>query len=803
MLKFILTLVLSTSLSVLSCQNYIQGTILDSLKAPVPFCAVGLLNATDSLVVKGNLSDENGRFIFESLAAGIYFIKVNHVGSLDTWSTPITFDSTSKITLEPLVLKSSSINLKEVGILAVREPIEFKNGNITVNIDGSPLAVGNSAFDLLSRLPGVSIENDNILIKGQGGVKVFIDDRVQQMSGSQLINFLKSLNSSVIDKIEIITNPPAKYDASGNAGIINIRTKKIKLVGFSGSINLTYSQGFYQNGNGGISLNYKGRNFSFFSSINANEGIKRYTTEFDRTINYDGNTTHFRHRVIDTYENRTANIDLGADWYVNKNTIVGAKVQLFPGYGINKINGSVSLSDTSSGYDHLVMKKTLPNYWYYINYNFNAEHLFDTLGTKLKFSTDYYNPYYDNYKGNYENSFLNTQENATLPSKDFINNNIIDLKLFSTKLDFEKKLSKTLNLESGVKASYQDVYSDYILQRKNAQTYEYITDPEFTNVFRYQEKIGAAYLTLSKELKKINFQVGLRAENTWIETGSLNKSFGYKRDYFNLFPVLSIDYKKSNNHTFSLTYNKRIDRPNYSLFNPYKSFVDILTSSQGNPHLLPVYGHHAGFNYVYKNTVYNSLTYSKLKNGFASYPFQNDSTKETTEIITNLSDYNLIRYSFFVRKNIKKWWTVSFSFGTYYIDYSGKLNGQKYSLSAIPHYEWLNNTFVFPKDIKLEVTAYYWGPWIGIATRYKARGAASMAIKKSFLKNNLNCSIGINDIFFTEVFNSTTNFQNQNSTGLTTSDTRRLNISVSYNFGKIKAEKRVVEDEDVKGKLSK
>lgn len=784
-------------------QSSIFGSLKDSLQSPVEFCAVGLINAKDSAVVKGNLSDEKGNFSFKGVRAGDYFIKVNFPGYRETASPVFSYDSLTDKDLGSLILKSSGINLDEVNILNMKAPIEFKGGNITVNIDGSPLAIGNSLYDLLARLPGVSVDNDVISIQGKAGALVYMDDRRQQMAGAQLMNLLRSINASQVEKIEVINNPPAKYDAAGSSGIINIKTKKMKVIGFSGSMNGTYSQGFYENTNGGFSLNYKARKLTFFSSFNGNQGVKHTIATFDKEINYNGQTTFLNQRLTEDYDNRNTVSDMGLDWFAGKNTIIGAKMQVMKGYGNTISKARTEISDTSLGYRQLILDKSMPNDWMMFNYNLNSEHTFDTLGTKLKFSTDFYSPNYDSYKAKFQNIFLDSLNNPTAPASEFLNNNRLDIKLFFAKLDFEKKLSNTLRLEAGVKYNLQHITSDYRLRRKDVTSGEYAIDTAFTNTFNYLEKVSAGYFNLSKEIKKFSFQLGLRAEQTHIKTSDMNHPVLYTRNYLNFFPTISMDYNRSKNHIFSLGYNKRIGRPDYNNLNPYIFFLDVLNYYQGNPYLKQAYVHNFNLNYAYKGSIFNSLSFSRYESAISGYTSQDDLTKLSTEHLTNLDYFQILRYTLFVRKELKKWWTVSFNFGTYYVGYSGQLNGQAYSLSAIPHYEWLNTTFILPHDLKLELITYYWGPWLGIATRYKARGAASAAIKKSFLKNAMTCSIGINDIFFTETFTSTADFQNQKWERFNSNDTRRLNISLSYNFGKVKAEKRDIGEQDARGKISK
>jgi len=445
----------------------------------------------------------------------------------------------------------------------------------------------------------------------------------------------------------------------------------------------------------------------------------------------------------------------------------------------------------------------MPNDWFMMNYNINAEHLFDTLGTTLKFSADYYNPNHDDYTSHFKNIFLDSIGNSSLPPSEFISKNFLDFRLLISKIDFEKKLTKTLSTDAGVKGTYMSMLSDYSLRAKNQQSGDYITDSSFTSKFRYVEKVTAAYLNLSKEIKKFNFQLGVRAENTIMEIKNNSDGLNITRTYLNLFPVLSANYNHSKNHVFSFSYNKRIERPDQSNLNPYKSFTDILNSYQGTPYTRPAYAHSLNFSYALKSSIFNSLSYTLYEHPISGYTFQNDSSKETIWNITNLDYFNVLGYSFFIRKNIKKRLVVSFNFGTYYVGYAGKINGQYYSLSAVPHYEWLNNMFILRKDVKIEVTAYYWGPWLGIANRNKARGAVSLALKKSYFDGNLNCVISVNDIFFTEVFRSYADFQNQQWLQYQSNDTRRLNISFSYNFGKIKVEKRDLGNEDEKKGLSK
>src|SRR6185437_3813976 len=269
----------------------VEGKILDAKANVISYCPLALLNAADSTIAKGSVTNEDGAFIFENIKQGNYLLKVSYVGFADTIMQVGTIDSATKLMLPLLVLKASSVNLNEVAVTAMKKPMEFKNGNITVNIEGSPMAIGNTVYDLLMRLPGVIVTDGVISIQGKSGVRVLIDDRVQQLSGNQLMAILKSMSASSIQKIEILKNPPVKYDAAGNAGIINIVTKRVNMTGFSGSVNFSNQQGFYDQQNGGITLNYKAKKLTFFSGINVFNNGQRNTNHKQRSVTDNGITT--------------------------------------------------------------------------------------------------------------------------------------------------------------------------------------------------------------------------------------------------------------------------------------------------------------------------------------------------------------------------------------------------------------------------------------------------------------------------------------------------------------------------------
>ncbi len=716
----------------------------------------------------------------------------------------INLDENSQKEIPTIILKAKGVNLNEINVSTLKKTFEFKNGNIIVNVENSALATGNSAYTLLTKLPGVSMdENDNILIQGRAGVKILIDDRIQQMSGKQLINILKSMNASNIEKIEVLKNPPIKYDAAGTGGMINIKTKKVKIIGFSGEAGYNLSQGYYSNHYGNLSLNYKGKKFVFFSAIDYEGETTHYGHRFDKTISYKGLTTALNQKMNNNEGGKSISSQLGMDFYLNAKKTIGFKTNMDGGEGLADSDGDNYLSDNSLGFSHLKFSSNMPNPWYYFNYNINAEHLFDTVGTKLKFSADY-SPNYDLYVGDYDNNFLDNAGNVVLSPLHFKNTNSLDFTILSSKLDFEKKFSKTSTFEAGIKATSQNMLSDYVFENRNNLTGVYTSDTNFTNKFTYSEQIYTGYLNLQKTLGDFDLQAGVRAENTIVNAESKNKSIKYARDYFNLFPLLTVEYSKNENHNFQFSYNRRINRPNYNSFNPYKYYNNLFGSSTGNPNILPEYSNTFELTHTFMEKLSNSVSYSIMDNFICDLTYQNDSTKETIASVTNLEYADQLSYSLFFQTDIAKWWNINVNGQASYSNYSGKINGLDYNKIGYFYSGFLTNTFLILKKTKLEINARYIGPLQSGVWYHNPKWGIYVAIKQSFFKEKLNVTMGLDDIFFTMIGTNQVRLPGQAWNIIASSDTRRFNVSLSYTFGKVKVQEREVNsNETEKSRLGK
>ena len=785
----------------IQAQKLVRGRIVDSVNVGIEFATVAILNSSDSTVVQSTLTNTVGDFTLTGLLPGNYLQKVFMVGYKDTY-THINLEDNTTV-LPDVTLRNSGVNLNEITVFTLKKLIEFKNGNVTVNIEDSPLAQGNSAFDLLSRLPGVTVdENNTISIQGKSGVKILIDGRIQELSGTQLINLLKSMKASNIEKIEVLKNPPLKYDAEGTGGLINIRTKKVKLLGFSGSVNYNYSQGFYDNQYIDLSLNYRGEKIVFYSTIAVGKESTFHDHRFYKKVITDTETT-----VLDQ---RMANIDggsvfsgrMGLDWLINSKNTIGFKINSDFGIGFEKNIGNNYISNNDLGFTKLRFNSYTKNPWDYSNININAEHLFDTLGTKLIFSSDY-SPNYDLYSGTFDNWFLDSDEQETIPPLFYLTSNVIKNDILSSKLDFIKKTQNGLTMETGIKATATGMRSSYDLHTKDNYTGELFLDTTYTNAFTYNEQILAGYASFTKEWESFSLNGGLRAENTKIVAETKSNGLQYKRNYFNLFPAINLEYSRNEDHNFQLSYNRRIDRPNYNSFNPFRNRTSVFMSNKGNPNLLPEYANSFELTHTFKGVLSNSFSYSLVDHFLIDLTLQNDSSKETTAYVDNLKQANKYGYSIFYNQPLKKWWTITFNGSASYLTTKGTLLGQDYSSEGYFYMASLTNEFMI-KSTKLAINGKYIGPRFNGIWMNGPRWGVSLGASKSFFKEKLNVAIGVTDIFFTMVGSNRIKVQNQDWSIVATNDSRRFEVSLNYNFGKIKVQEREVNsNEEEKGRLGK
>ena len=555
----------------------ISGSVKDEKGKAIIAATVTLHKLSDSALVKTEITNATGLFEFQTIQGGDYFIRVSAIGNAPYQSAPLKVNAGQPFQLPEVSLQSSTKELSGVVVKAKKPMIEVHADKTVFNVEQSINATGSNALELLQKSPGVQVDNnENISMKGKTGVKIYVDGKMMQLETKDLADYLKSINSNDIEAIEMISNPSAKYDASGNAGIVNIRLKKNKKYGTNGSVNLGYVQGITPKGNGSINLNYRDKLINIFGNVSASQGQYENTFNLYR-IQSD---TLFDQKSANTNNRKSANVKAGLDYFVNSKSTVGFmfNTNVSDQKMVSSSNTDISYFPTGEYVKTLKAYNTIPSNR--TNSNFNVNYRFaDTSGHEINFDADYglfrgtgqsYQPnYYYDPNGQLINSFI------------YRNNTPTDIDIYTAKVDAQQRFLKGV-LGYGAKFSYVKTVNTFDFYNEHNSKPE--LDPSKSNRFNYTENVNAAYFNFQKQLnKKWSLQAGLRAEQTNSE-GDLLRTDGQQqaddnvtRHYLDFFPSGALTFNINEKNTLSLTYSRRIDRPTYQDLNPFENKLDELT----------------------------------------------------------------------------------------------------------------------------------------------------------------------------------------------------------------------------------
>ncbi|MCD6019631.1 MAG: hypothetical protein K0S53_2752 [Bacteroidetes bacterium] len=775
-------------------QNFIKGIVTDSTGTPVPYCSMALMSAKDSSQVKGNISDSAGFYFFEKIIPGNYFIRFSAVGFKSANTINYFVDSLSQIIVPPQILKAEGLNLKEISVSVYKPAIEFKKGIVVMNVENDILAKGNTVLELLKRIPGVMVDaQNNISVNGVAGVLFMIDERLQQMPAPQVIDMLSGMSADAVSKIELIKNPPARYDAAGTGGLINIVTKRAKVKGYSGSIAFGASYGQKVRFGPNIGFNYKSNKLSVFTNFNYGhyEGINRQKLE--RTITTNGSTETITSKGTNETLERIFSGSGGIEYDVTKNLLLGVYV-----------NGNSNNNRFLTEYETGIGNSTYFNYQKTIssvkekntanspNYNMSLLQRLDSTGGQVKLSLGY-NTYFEKLEKTMDYRFFDDNDLEVAPSSKYTSLSDRSFNVYTGKLDLNKTFKNKLSLEAGLKANFEDDDDDTKWNLSNLSTGFFVGDTVFNNRYKYKERILGAYATLGRSWEKIGFSLGLRAEETDLNINFLSSGYHYKRNYINLFPSGSLDFNLNKKNTITAAYSYRIRRPHYGMLNPVRQFNDQLNYGVGNSEIRPQYAHHMNLDYNYNQFITLSLGYDKTKDFTFYYSYTPDSSRVNIDTISNLPKMDNGYLSISFQKRIK-WYSIqAYAVGMYQA-FFGELNREDVTSQTRSYYFNLNQEFYLPKDFKIAVwagsgSAFQHGP-----QTYHPRSAEHISIDKGFLKNKLNITLALHDVFYKDYFSYTTKYSDQTSYWEDITDTRRIRFRVSYRFGKMQIQQRLNTD---------
>ena len=790
-MKTIITILLLSISGYLGAQTKIQGNVREANNGPLESANISLIKGNDTTVSRTAVTNKEGRFLFSDIPAGIYHVRISVVGFETVAGANFNIAAGDKtLELPAFNLNRKNNELQSVIVVSKKPFIEQKNDRILVNVDASPANAGTSVMDVLEKSPGVSVDKDgNISLKGKQGVTIMIDNRPTYMSGAQLATYLKSLPSSAIDQLEIMSNPSAKYDAAGNSGIINLKTKKNKARGFNGSATLTYTQGEYAKPGGSLNLNDRENKFNFF--LNGGYTYWQGFQDLDINRNYlDAGTKNinsiFTQNTHMKFLSPELNLKLGADYFPDSKTTLGI---VLSGYQNNETDNSISnitLKNANNVTDSLVQSiGNIHGKWSNGTLNLNFRRQFDSSGRELTADADYI--YYKSSSDQLFQNYTYDPNMKPLSSNTLSGDLPSTINIYSFKTDYTHPFQNDFKLEAGLKTSF--VATDNKANYYDVSGNEYIPDTTKTNYFVYHENINAVYFNLTKKYKKWNFQAGLRVENTNYDGhqyGNIytvnNNDSSFKKSYVNAFPTAYISYELNDKNTFNVNFGRRIDRPNYGDLNPFLFFLDEYTYQAGNPYLQPQISTNIELSHTYHNMLTTTLNYSNTQNFFAE-TFQQEG-HATIVRRGNIGRRENAGIAVSLNMPVTKWWNATIYVNVNYNQLTGELYGEALDIHAIQGMGNMNNMFKFKHGWSAELSGWYRTSGIEGQIYVQPMGQVSTAIAKQIMKEKGTLKLGLRDIFYTQQVKGSIDFQQTEATFHNSRDSRQLSLTFTYRFGK-------------------
>ncbi|BDD11141.1 hypothetical protein FUAX_35730 [Fulvitalea axinellae] len=768
----------TTSLVAFSQGFKVSGSVASPAGEAIQFVNVALHTLPDSTLITGAVTDANGAFEIKAKKSGSYFLRLRSVGLAST-ETPafVLNEKNPEKNLGKLSMESDTQELEAVTVRGQKELVVQKVDRMVINVKDAMLTSGQTAQDVLEKVPGVYTDQDgNMRIVGKSGnTKVMIDGRPTMMSSEELVQMLRSMSADKIKSIEVIRNPSAKYEAEGNSGIIDIKLDKMSQTGLDGSVYVAHDQGDYGREFAGMSLNFAAGKLKGYSSLDANVGKWARTLDnWRRFRNSKGNQTHVQD-AGDIKNNKNLSFNIGLDYDINDRQSFGGmfKVSERSNDNLWTIDNRIQndngepLERVGSVLDNKGDSRRLTGN---LHYRLNLDSV-----TTIELNADA-----TSYDMDDETLNETRYQVADQDGKSFLVNPY-NVKVYSFMADYSTAFDWA-KFEAGGKFSYTDLSN--IAEYDSLKNGKWEDDLIQSNAYDYDEYIGSLYFNLSGTHGKLTWQTGLRAEYTRAEGYSKTQDTVTVQRYLKLFPSAFLSYAHSKDHNFGLSYSYRINRPSYWQLNPYPMYLDAYTISQGNPYLDPAYTHSVEANYTLKGKYVLSLSYSDTEGMIMESPQQNHEEIRTYYKQSNFDGQSSFAISLALPIEFTKWWQSSNSLNL------SRATSSFFSGDVLEsHSRWVpmlqsTQTLLLPADMKAQVSFFYRGKSIWGNYSMDPMWQTGFSIEKPFFKKRLSASLKFSDIFKTnrfrgEVLNKTA----ENKIG-NNFDSRRVKLTLRYKFSK-------------------
>ena len=769
----------------------VKGIVLDQeTKTPLEFANIAVYNNTDSSLVTGGITDENGQFEVSGFDFGEYYIVANFVGFNKSHIKNVSIDADNPSSdLGEIELNPSAVALGSVDVIADKAQVEFKLDKKVVNVSQVISAVGGTAVDVLENTPSVQVDIEgNVTVRGSSNFTVLIDGRPSVLSGSEA---LRQIPSSSIENIEIITNPSAKYEPDGNAGIINLVMKKNSLNGLSGLINA--SIGTRDKYRGDFTLNYRTEKFNYFIGADWRDETS-YGGMTSNRETYSNDTTFFR--FMDGSRNSVRsgyNFKAGTEWFISDNTTFSLSGEIGKSEGTRFGDGEMySYTVPASDDIFSVTEETSARENDFYSANLNFQHNFNTEGHKIEAMAFYSSETGDDVEEESE-ILANSQYEKLGEYLDRVYSlETEEEKEFRFKADYTYPFSETGRFEAGLMSRLENEVEGLAFENYDPVTDSWIVNEEFSSTTDFRRDIHAVYSTYSNALGELEFMLGLRGELTLREILNTNATEGSELNRFDLFPTFHTSYKIGETNELMASYSRRINRPGGWDLDPNPAYFNRYTIRYGNPDLEPEYTDsyelgalkRFGRSYVsldaFRRVTNNKIDrYQELGDDGVFYLYSGNFNKDYStglELSGNVS--------------FAKWLMVNASVSMFDYRITGDLNGESIDRKSTNWNSRMNTTLKFAENSRMQLNAFYRGPSVSAQGESKAMFFTDISYRHEFFERKLSATLSVRDPLGTAKFERESYGEDFNSSFEWRREPRVVMLTLSYRINNFKSDDR-------------
>jgi hypothetical protein len=758
----------------------LRGTITNQKGEPVPYANVALLSP-EGVLLEGAVTDEAGNFSIATTKTARVKLVVSSLGYTSYSSEEFELLAGLQKDFGKIILADELTGLDEVTVNATRPQIIIEPDKTIVNVEGTVMAEGANALDVLGRSPGVFITSDgSINLNGRTGVTVMINDRPMYMSAADLTSFLRSMPADNIKSIEVITSPSARFDAEGAAGVINIQLKKNTVDGVFGNVMLGGRYNGKAAPNTGVTLNVKKGKWTTNGTFNYNEYVEINDLEITRNFQVEGGKSTFLQDSRIVERSHTPSFTGAANYELTPTQNLGINLQASTtsSNGLNNSGTLISNPGQTNGTSFTSINDSKDqSSRLFTNLHYDAK--LDTLGGKISADLDF------TVMDMGSNALLNNAYlNGLTQSKDrVLTLNDMYYTILTSKVDWIQPLKGGKLLEAGLKGSWVESDNDLDLSR-GINDGPLQPDPN-SNRFIYQENVLAAYSSLKGDFsKKLSYQAGLRMEYSEVTGTSKTLNQVNRQEYVNLFPSVFLQHKVSDSYQVVYNVNRRITRPNYRLLNPFVYYIDPLTTEKGNPSLRPQYSTNLEMDHVIKGTYQFTLGYSVTEDAFMQIFEQNEEARSSTTFTANFDKTKNFNFQGVVPVEFTKWWNSSNLVQANYNKFKSLLGKDVLDVSQVSYLLRTQHNFNLPKGFKLELVGIYLSPQIWGQGEIGGFGWVDAGMTKSLMKDKLSLSINGGDLFRTQWIRAAINFADIDTQIRQYRNEQSIRFTLRYNFSK-------------------